>query len=180
MASNAPNAPSVTDEVEEARRQHEALMGAAQRRKRAVGTDISAGESAPPDLRRCFVAPAHPRGKFLVRGGEVLMQPSPNGPWPYDRRGDIKIQFREGVIVLDPDDPEDAIRLAWLEDHPEIARDVDDPQTALWAKLVEDKHPTSRREASLPSNINVEEVLEGNLASMGESDLIARARSARG
>ena len=173
---------NVTEEAAEARRQGEAMQGAQARKKRMiekVGTTLDEEDApAPVDRRLVFVAPAHPTGKFLVKPGDVLMQPSPYGPWPVSRHGDVFIRFHGGLIIIDPSDPNDQVRLAWLRAHPEIARDADDPQTDLWVKLTTDKHPTSRREASLPANANIEEILDGNFNSFGSSDLMNRARAA--
>jgi len=172
---------NLSDEVAEAKRQNEAIEAAQRKKRTAADVDPEPEKESDPDpsaRRRVFVAPADLNGKYLAHGGTVLMQPSPNGPWPVSRNGDIWVQFQSGIIVVDPSDPSDAVRLGWLIDHPDIARDAADPATDLWAKLIEDKHPTSHREASLPSNVNVDEILAGNMESLGSSSLMKRARAA--
>jgi hypothetical protein len=179
-----PEPRSLTEEVAEAKRQDEAVARALAGRKAATGLMVAEDRpsSPPTSPLRVFVSPHQPNARILIRAGTVVKVPSPNGPWEHSRDGDVFVTFRQGVVSLDPTNPSDQLCIDWCETKgraKDICRDINDPQTALWAKLKEDMSPTSRREASLPSNLNVEEVLAGDLQSLGQSDLIARARSAQ-
>ena len=157
----------------------------------ADGTSGTSGTSGPdvdapaprPSALRVFVSPGHLNLRLLIRAGTLVKVPSANGPWDHSRTGDVWLEFREGIVRLDPADELDQLRIEWCEGlgrARDICRDIDDPQTAMWVHLVEQKNPTSRRDATLPANLDVEGVLDGDLTSLGQSALVARAMNARG
>ena len=163
----------------------ERVRKAQERAKGSTGVTDGTGRPLDPSSSslRVFVSPGHLNLRLLIRAGTLVKVPSANGPWDHSRTGDVWLEFREGIVRLDPADELDQLRIEWCEGSGrarDICRDIDDPQTAMWVHLVEQKNPTSRRDATLPSNLDVEGVLDGDLSSLGQSALVARAMNARG
>ncbi len=144
--------------------------------KLVKGAPAPAEASSVPEGTRSFVAPAHPNGKFLVRQGKLIQAPSPEGPRDIRREGDVWAKFTSGVLVTDDPDV-----IAWCEKHPELCRDAFDPETEVWAALIEAQRETATRGASLPPSLDVSKLLRGDLSGLGNlSSLTTRARQAAG
>lgn len=126
-----------------------------------------------PTGQRGFVNPQAPEGEYLIAFGKVLQVRDPNSPTGYRdhaREGDIKVTFHGGVWVgggIDAD-PDDNKRIAWLEAHPEIARDVQDPMTPIWFEIKAGQVATSRKEAAF-SGTDVDAALAGDINRLGGS-----------
>ena len=130
------------------------------------------GKTAPPATprARAFVCPQGPNEEILIKVGTVQRIRDPNSPTGYrdhSRDGDIKLKFRGGVWqtgqAKDDYDPE---RIEWLEAHPKIARDVEDPTTPVWYELKTGQMETSRREAAFSKTADIDAALAGDVTQL--------------
>lgn len=136
------------------------------------------GQSDPepaelPDGERRFVSPKYRGGKFLAKAGELVMVPSPRGPWAKERVGDIWVDFKSGNGIFRTTDP---VAIAWCEAHPEVCRDAFDLKTPAWVAVVEATLETATQAARLPANTDIDALLRGEASGLGGSDLVRRAR----
>ncbi len=132
-------------------------------------------EAPTTPVKRVFVAPGHMNDAFLAKSG-VLVQAAPNafsGGLPIDLRrdGDKWVQFQAGIVKTDDPDI-----IAWCVDHPDICRDIADPQTEAWATLKEMSVETASKESSLPKGTDIDAILRGESQLGGPESLVARAR----
>lgn len=141
--------------------------------KEALGQTDPEPVSELPDGERRFVSPKYRGGKFLVKAGELVMVPSPRGPWARERVGDIWVDFKSGNGIFSTTDP---IAIAWCEAHPEVCRDAFDPKTPAWVAVVEATLETATQAARLPANTDIDALLRGEASGLGGSDLVRRAR----
>lgn len=86
---------------------------------------------------------------------------SPRGQKMVERDNDIFLEFRDGMVILDPNDEEDAVRIAWCEANPEICRNARDPMTEPWAAMKEAQTAYAHRDPVLSPSMNVEAALRG-------------------
>ncbi|MCH8065865.1 MAG: hypothetical protein IIC90_08590 [Chloroflexi bacterium] len=121
-------------------------------------------------LARAFVCPQGPNSEILIKVGAVQRIPDPNSPRGYRdfaREGDIKVKFHGGVWQTgQAKDEHDALRITWLEGHPEIARDVMDPMTGVWFELKSGQMETSRREAAFSKTADIDAALKGDFSQL--------------
>jgi hypothetical protein len=130
--------------------------------------------AGPPPGTRVFVAPAYPNMRVLVKQGKLIQAPSPDGPRDIRREGDVWAKFVGGILVTDDPDV-----IAWCEAHHDVCRDAYDPKTEVWVALVQAQRETATSEAKLPPGLDVEKLLEGDIAGLGGlTDLVKNARSA--
>jgi hypothetical protein len=138
--------------------------------------------------RRAFACPQKPNSEWLVQVGKVAQIRDPNSPTGYRdhrRDGDVKIKFRGGLwYSADPkvaDEQtliDDKVRIAWCEQHPETARDVEDPMTPIWFDIKKGQMATSRSEPAFSQGIDVDAALAGDmdkLVGVG-GDVVQQAR----
>jgi|SRR3990170_2555228 len=176
------DAPNLTDEVEDLKTQVErqnvliekALSGAQATSERIGPTTDERITKALEEGFRCFVAPAHKNSKFLARPGKFVRANPAQGRPLDERDGDIWVEFTGGYVILgDPD------AISWCEERPHICRDVMDPKTEAWAALIEGQLNTSTRQPSIPTTLDVDAVLRGEVTELGQADsLVSRARAA--
>lgn len=129
----------------------------------------------PEKRRRAFACPQHPNSEFLIQRGKVRQVRDPNSPTGYrdhDRDGDIKIKFTSGTWMgaeAGADEQtriDDKVRIAWCEQHPEIARDVEEPMTPVWFEIKKGQIATSRSEPSFSPGIDVDAALAGDISKL--------------
>lgn len=143
------------------------IMSQAQNRVQAM---IDAGEiAAAPDNSgrkvRAYVAPVERNTRYLVKAGEPVAIRDPNSPTGErltQRKGDIFVDFVDGICVLDDSDPDFVLKADWCDAHSALCRDITDPFTEAWAYMTELKHETSSQSARLPKDINIEKILRGD------------------
>lgn len=126
--------------------------------------------------RRAFACPQKPNSEWLVQVGKVQQIRDPNSPTGYRdhaRAGDIKIKFTGGIwystdprIASEQDLIDDKVRIAWCEQHPNEARDVEDPMTSIWFEIKRGQIATSRSEPSFSKGIDVDAALAGDMSKL--------------
>lgn len=138
--------------------------------------------------RRAFACPQKPNSEWLVQVGKVQQIRDPNSPTGYRdhaREGDVKIKFTSGLwYSTDPQTAneqtliDDKVRIAWCEQHPETARDVEDPMTPIWFDIKRGQMATSRSEPSFSQGIDVDAALAGDMSRLGGvgGDVVLQAR----
>jgi hypothetical protein len=148
---------------------------------------IAAGKVKPaekPAGTVVFVAPVERNTRILVNPTErkirVINDPqSPTGQRQMESSGDVWLEFQEGICMVDTTTEDGAKQFAWASAHPEICRDIDQPMTAAWVQMKEAQTPTARREASLPTGLDVDRLLGGDSSAMRSGNVTAdRARQA--
>jgi len=125
-----------------------------------------------------FVSPEYRRGKFLVKPGPEVDEKLADGRTIKVRPDDLIARFSDGILATDDEDI-----IAWAEGHPEICRDVDDPETAIWVSLVEIKLEKSNQAAQLPPELDINKLLKGDPTQLTDrlgGALMSAARAARG
>lgn len=141
------------------------------------------------ERRRAFACPQKPDSEWLIVPGKVQQIRDPNSPFgqrDYAREGDVKIRFQGGLwYSADPKNADeqtlidDKVRIAWCEQHPEEARDVEEPMTPVWFEIKRGQMATSRSEPSFSRGIDVDAVLAGDTEKLGGvgGDTVLGARS---
>jgi len=139
-------------------------------------------EATPPsdtgEGRRVFVSPEYLRGKFLVKPGPEVDEKLADGRTIKVRPDDLIARFQDGILATDDEDI-----IAWAEGHPEICRDVDDPETAVWVALMEAKLERINRSSQLPPELDIDKLLKGDPTQLSDQlggALMSAARAARG
>lgn len=128
---------------------------------------------------RAFVFPTKQFHKELVKAG---VEPPPEvvirNPAQLSRRtGDVFLEVSGGICILDPRQPGFSEKLAWCEEHPELCRDAFDPKTVIWASMKQSQTDTMYKDASLPKNVNVDKLVDGDFSQLlPEDSLVARAQ----
>lgn len=170
--------PNLAEEV--ARVKNEQARQAAILEEAFKNTDIKPSETSTEDRVRaamqagfrCFVAPAFVNSKFLAKAGKPVNVTTPDGrKFTREREGDIWVKFSGGQLITD--DPE---LIKWCVEHPNVCRDVADPQTDAWATIVEAQQETSTKGAAIPKSLSVESILKGETTGIVGDSLVARAR----
>lgn len=139
--------------------------------------------------KKVFCSPSKRDGYIMVRPGQLAVvyagtntpvvpgAPATNGT-ETKRVGDIKARFAGSLLIIDPNTVEGQVVLEWAERHPDICRDAMDPSTDVWMAMKESQLNTAVREPSMPTNIDVDAVLRGDLSGFQErGSVAARARS---
>jgi len=112
-----------------------------------------------------YIAPVAKNRRFLVAAGAVLAFPdkdSPVGRKMVEREGDVWIQFRDGLVVLDREDPNFQVLNTWCESRPDICRNAMDPMTEAWAAMKEGQLDLRHRDAVIAKSLDVDAVLKGD------------------
>jgi len=125
-----------------------------------------------------FVSPEYLRGKFLVKPGPEVDEKLADGRTIKVRPDDLIARFQDGILATDDEDI-----IAWAEGHPEICRDVDDPETAVWVALMEAKLERINRSSQLPPELDIDKLLKGDPTQLSDQlggALMSAARAARG
>ncbi len=166
-----------------------AVEGRLQETPTPVPTDGEVPVLVPKEQRRrAFACPQKPNSEWLVQVGKVEQIRDPNSSTGYRdhrRAGDVKIKFTGGLwYSADPQTAneqtliDDKVRIAWCEQHPETARDVEDPMTPVWFEIKRGQIATSRSEPSFSKGIDVDAALKGDVSKLGGvgGDVVQQAR----
>lgn len=163
--------------TEEEREEEQRAQKELQDAQDALSKARKAGKTDLPPIQgyRGFAAPIEQNSRILVKPGKLVQirdASSPTGMRDASRQGDKFAHFTNGVLVTD--DP-DIIK--WCEEHPKTCRDVEDPMTSTWYMMRSAQIATKNREATLPSEVNVDAALAGDLSQLGgETKAVAAAR----
>lgn len=173
----ATAAPATKDEQEHAAQAHEALQEGADKLAKAK----KAGLSNVPPLEGYvgFVAPVEQNTRILANPdpteNEVIQlrdQNSPTGMRDTMRKNDVWIEFVGGSFVTN-----DPVAIAWCRAHDDICRDSSDPMTSTWYMMKLAQTPLANRTASLPSEVDVDAALGGDMTKLGaEPDPVTQTR----
>lgn len=177
--------PSAEGEVDAARAAQEQAREAQERAQATLqGVPPEAAPAPEPDTgsptegRRVFVSPEYLNGKFLVKPGPEVDEKLADGRTIKVRPDDIVARFRGGILATDDEEI-----IAWAKSHPEICRDVDDPETAIWVSLVEIKLEKANQASQLPPELDIDKLLRGDPTQLTDrlgGTLMSAARAARG
>lgn len=184
--------------AEERARTAESALGRMEDRLSALEGRLPEAPTPPPidgelpvlipkeERRRAFACPQKPHSEWLILVGKVEQIRDPNSPTGYRdhrRAGDVKIKFTGGIwYSADPkvaDEQtliDDKVRIAWCEEHPETARDVEDPMTSVWFEIKQGQMPTSRSEPSFSPGIDVDAALAGDMKKLGQAGVVQQAQ----
>ncbi len=153
----------------------------------ALKKAISEGKvvESGPTGNRVFVAPKERNTAFLVNATNRKLRQIPDQNSPTGLRDmarleeDIFLRFQEAICIITPDEPGAAEKIAWAESHPSICRDAADPLTEAWVLLMEGQVPTSRRDPTIPTGLDVDKLLSGDpRAARSKGDTATRAQQA--
>lgn len=130
-------------------------------------------ETAPrnPNLV-AFIAPVERNLRKLVQIGKPVSfvdKDSPRGQKMVERDGDIFLEFKEGLVILDRRNDEDQVRIKWCEENPDVCRNARDPMTEAWAAMKMGQQPLNWRDAVLPRSMDVDKALRGDPAGYAQS-----------
>jgi hypothetical protein len=142
-----------------------------------------------PEGTCVFVAPVERNTTFLVNPTERIIKSinDPNSPTGQrDMRSentpaihDVWLTFKDGICIVDTTTKDGQKQLAWTKEHSDICRDINEPMTAAWVQMKEAQTQTARREASLPTGLDVDALLRGDRKAMRSGNVTAdRARQA--
>lgn len=175
----------VSNRVEEARQagmvSQDSLSEAAKAANAAAATAVS---NAVRSGKRAIIAPVHKNHNFLIKGG-IAMAVYPGTSIPVAagvpvqggaevaRVGDVRVKFTGGIAILDPNEPDFDVQIAWVASHPDICRDISEPGVEIWASLKEGQMDTMYVSASMPKALNVDAIMRGDFSSFAESGSLA-------
>lgn len=142
-----------------------------------------------PEGTVVFVAPVERNTTYLINPTERVIKSinDPNSPTGQrDMRSentlaihDVWVQFKDGVCVIDTTTPDGKKQAAWAKEHASICRDISEPMTAAWVQMKEAQTPSARKEASLPTGLDVDSLLRGDRSALRSGNATAdRARQA--
>lgn len=142
-----------------------------------------------PEGTCVFVAPVERNTTYLVNPTERVIKSinDPNSPTGQrDMRSentpavhDVWVQFKDGICIIATTTKDGQKQYAWMRAHSDICRDINEPMTAAWVQMKEAQTQTSRREASLPTGLNVDALLRGDRSALRSGNVTAdRARQA--
>ena len=157
--------------------------------KAAEGLDAAIREGTlevdeRPEGWAVFVAPVQRNTRYLVNPTErrihsIVDPNSPTGKRQMSTDNDVWLEFRDGICIFDTRTVDGEKRLAWAQSHPEVCRNIDDPMTAAWVQMKEAQTPTSRKDNSLPTGLDVDALLRGDARAQRSGNATAdRARRA--
>jgi hypothetical protein len=180
-AAKAEQARLERERLEAAQRYQDQLKVANEATEEPSAPDPAAKPEAP--RFRSFVAPKERNLRQLVKAGELNQVRDPNSPTGWRDAGrkatgpnsDVFVEFRSGSLTTDDPDV-----IAWCEAHPKICRDAADPETVVWANLVNAQTWTARQDPTLSPGMDVDAFMKGDRSAMRgpQADLIAHAQRA--
>jgi hypothetical protein len=142
-----------------------------------------------PEGTVVVVAPVERNTTYLVNPKERVIKSindpnSPTGqrdmrPESTPEKHDVWVAFKDGICIIDTTTADGQKQLAWASANTSICRDIADPMTAAWVQMKEAQTQTARREASLPTGLDVDALLRGDRSALRSGNVTAdRARQA--